>query len=353
LSGLAKPAAQLSPGDHSRLHQRCEKLRSEISALAATMATEGPSSLLVSQILVQCLQTPPGEWLFSVAGQPVLTMWGHTAADLGGGSAKGTGSRDSPEIGVTGQRDPRPASPRPYNFWWILPLAMMLAVIAAAWLLWNTVQSAAQAEVLKLQLANATQTNADLERLLDEKRKPNLRCIPDPDPPKASHPEPDPPKASRPEPDPGQSISRRTRGRVAADPLKIPDGALARNDLSFLSGLWQLGEERVQTYTAGDPSRTTTGSARAVFEFNSAGKGRKHTVERMRHGPDSETGPSLPDQSEAVSVETDGKVLTILVQRGNGRNQRMECIPQSTGEANCTILNNDGHRWEAPLRRIR
>jgi hypothetical protein len=69
-----------------------------------------------------------------------------------------------------------------------------------------------------------------------------------------------------------------TAGRKATQLLQIPPGALERGDLSFLEGVWQLGEERLQAYK-GRPDNEV-GRERLVLTFDKNGVGRTQAVER-------------------------------------------------------------------------
>lgn len=367
LQGAVQQVSGLSETERTRLLQRQERLVADIRTLADTMAGEGPSSLLVSQVLRHSVRTPPGDWLFSVGGRPVMTLWGHAApgevlADVVAAAPAASIGLQSPgaapvkaaQAAESDRQDRRWA----FNPWWLLPLLAALLLIALAWWLLRQGAGGPLAPALQAQIDTARQTNAELSRLLEERQQPSLQCTPDPvqrETPPAESPVP-PPKAAAPKapPDPDRAVSSRTEGRKALDPLRIPPGALEKGDLSFLAGLWQLGDDRVANYRSGDPSRTTTGSSRAVFEFDAQGGGKHHRVEGMRHGPGETKGPPVPDTAAPVRVQTDGKSLQIIVEspRG-GTSQRLECVPRPSGEAQCTIVNPDGHRWEAPLRRIR
>jgi hypothetical protein len=363
LSGPVVRESSLPPDERQRLQQRRDRLVGDIQALAQTMAAEGPSSLLVSQILQHSVRTPPGDWLFSVGGRPVLTLWGHAAP----GEVVPDWAAPAPILAAASAASPEPArlaasapdeGGRGINAWWLLPVLAALLVIGLALLLRGWEGGTAIPAALQAQLDTARQTNIELTRLLEEKKQPSLQCTPDPvpkDPPPAEPVAESParPPARTPKPDPDRVVSNRTQGRRATDPLKIPPGALEKGDFSFLNGLWQLDDDRVSLYRVGDPSRTVTGSNRVVLEFDASGSGSYHRVEGMRHGPGESRGAPLPDVSSPLRVQTDGKTLTILVEQSKGRTQRLQCEPQSSGQAQCTVVNPDGHRWEAPLRRIR
>jgi hypothetical protein len=347
LQGVAQRASALPEPERARLLQRHGRLVADIRTLAGTMAGEGPSSMLVSQVLHHSVRTPPGDWLFSVGGQPVMTLWGHAApgevpaeapaqpAALIASQALAAGPIRADSTREPGPQDRRPA----FNPWWLLPVLAALPLIALAWWLLRHEAESLPAPGLQAQIDTARQTNAELARLLEERQRPSLQCTPDP-------------VQRETPPDPNRAVSSRTEGRRATDPLRLPPGALEKGDLSFLAGLWQVGDDRVEVYRSSDPLRTTTGSERTVFEFDAQGGGRMHSVERMRHGPLETRGPAVPDIATPARVQTDGKSLQIIVESPLGAT-RFECVPSLSGDAECTIVNRDGHRWEAPLRRIR
>jgi hypothetical protein len=80
LEGTVRPASQLAPDELEKLQQRANRLIGDIRGLAEQMAAEGPAARLVAQMLQRSLMQPPGDWLYSVGGKPVLVMWGHAAA---------------------------------------------------------------------------------------------------------------------------------------------------------------------------------------------------------------------------------------------------------------------------------
>jgi hypothetical protein len=150
-----------------------------------------------------------------------------------------------------------------------------------------------------------------------------------------------------------------TSGRRAEQSLDIPPGALEREDLSFLKGQWQLGEDRLSIYRGGPVN--VVGSGRAVLEFNADGTGRSRMVEQRQHGKGTTEGPPLPPCSGSLKATTDGKVLTIVqgpcVREDDPSNvlggSRAECRRTPEGRTMCETVNQrDGVRWEASLRRI-
>ena len=124
--------------------------------------------------------------------------------------------------------------------------------------------------------------------------------------------------------------------------LKIPPNALEKGDLSFLEGLWQLGDGRLSEYRFRPQDVTATN--RTVMQFSRDGQGRVYAVERR----DARSGRPLPATTGNLRVYTDGKRL--IIERDNG--SRHECILRPDGQTHCYIVNSDGVRWDAPLRRL-
>jgi hypothetical protein len=162
---------------------------------------------------------------------------------------------------------------------------------------------------------------------------------PEPPPkPPVEEPPPPPPKPKPPDDTPPQ-----TEGMKPGPDLKIPPNALAKGDLSFLEGLWQLGDGRLSEYRFRPQDVTATN--RTVFAFARDGQGRVYAVERR----DARSGRPLPSVTGRLNVYTDGKRL--IIERDNG--SRHECEVRQDGQTHCYIVNSDGVRWEAPLRRLR
>ncbi len=149
-----------------------------------------------------------------------------------------------------------------------------------------------------------------------------------------------------------------TSGRKAGPALTIPPGALERGDLSFLDGDWQLGADRLTEYK--DHPGNIVGSGRNVLRFGPDGQGTASMVERRRHAGGQGSGSPFPDCSGALRARTDGKTLffeqagcEVPGRPGMGFNaSRHECARSPEGRTICYNLNDDGHRWEALLRRL-
>jgi len=84
---------------------------------------------------------------------------------------------------------------------------------------------------------------------------------------------------------------------------------------------------------------------RLVLQFSPDGQGSFHAVERR----DARTGQPLPSMSGKLRAYTDGKRL--YIERDDGTKQ--ECEVRQDGRTQCYIVNSDGLRWNAPLRRLR
>lgn len=144
-----------------------------------------------------------------------------------------------------------------------------------------------------------------------------------------------------------------------AETLQIPPGALARGDLSFLQGQWQLGADRLEEYRDGPGN--VVGSGRNVLEFGRDGTGRAHFLDRQRHGKGASSGTPYPSCDGGLKASIQGEVLVILqddciVRAGKGDGMggsRAECRRTDEGTTLCENVNTtDKHRWRAELRRI-
>jgi hypothetical protein len=80
LAGSALQLADLPEEARMRLQQRADRIVGDIRGLALQLRAEGPTAEVVAQMLDTAVQTPPGQWLYSVGGKPVLVMWGHAAS---------------------------------------------------------------------------------------------------------------------------------------------------------------------------------------------------------------------------------------------------------------------------------
>ncbi|MBX3604741.1 MAG: hypothetical protein KF788_05705 [Piscinibacter sp.] len=233
LTGPVLPAAQLPEDERTKLQQRAERFLSEIRGLAQQLRGEGPASTLVAQMLEQAARQPPGDWLYSVGGRPVMVMWGHAAAGASAppvapvAAAAAAAAPAAMPAAAAEPGAPVPPVPaaaaaaatpgRPWIRWllWALLLLLLLALLFWGWKRCSEMPVADAG--LDEQIAQAEARNKALEDELSNKRgaPPPMQCVPDPVPPAASAPEPiasapEPePPASQPPPNPREDLKRR------------------------------------------------------------------------------------------------------------------------------------------------
>ena len=303
--GSARGWHEMSPEEQSQRALDLEVIRSGLLGYVQELRAQGGSqpggAAAFASLLEQAMKVPAqGDFLYFVGEQPVIAFWGFENQN----GASVDPAALAPQLAAPAVpspapplADPPPAAPvvekrgRPW-WWWLLWLLLALLLLALlAWL-----------------LPRACTT----------------------------------PPAGRLD----------TEGRKAEKMLEIPPGALERGDLSFLEGNWQLGEERLRAYQ-GRPDNVV-GSDRLVLRFGKDGTGTNHAVERLRHGK------RVDDCSGGLKARTDGKKLyferldcNVAVQPGLGLNgSKHECLVEKDGRTMCYGINNDGVRWEAPLRRL-
>lgn len=240
LAGAVQPAAQLPDDARQRLQQRAERVLGDIRGLAQQLQGEGPSAQLVAQMLALAVQTPPGDWLYSVDGKPVLAMWGHApagsvvgaplaaAAPLAATAAPVAGAPAAAPLAAAGGTAASaaggaamaaPAARR----WWLWALAV-LALLALAWALSRCSPGTSTDPALAAQIAQAEARILALDATLAQRKAaPPQQCVPDAPLPAASAPEPPAsapePRASAPEPAASQPEPRPAdllRNRIAA-----------------------------------------------------------------------------------------------------------------------------------------
>ena len=140
-----------------------------------------------------------------------------------------------------------------------------------------------------------------------------------------------------------------TRGMQPGQDLVIPPNALKNGDLNFLDGLWQLGQNRLNTFE-GRPDNVT-GSYRSTMRFNKNGSGNIYGTERISQGK------GVEDCAGGLSARTDGTTLYIDASRCQAPSNppdglKMECKLDGAGKTVCEVVNPGGHRFTAPLRRL-
>ena len=220
LTAPAVPATTLPADERERLQQRVERMLADIRTLAAGLRSEGPAALVVAQMLDQATQQPPGDWLYSVGGKPVLVMWGHaapgtsavplaTATAAASAPAGGTG----PAIDLAGitPASITPASglvvARPgWRRWLPWGLLALLLLAALLWGLKACSETPTADPALDQALAQAEARNQALEEELARRRAaaPAMQCVAEP-PTAPTAPPPPAPAPAPPEPEPAAS----------------------------------------------------------------------------------------------------------------------------------------------------
>ena len=83
LDGPVALEDELPADARATLRERAQSLLEDIRQLAASLHSEGrPATQVVAEMLDYATRTPPGRWLYSVGGEPVLVMWGHSDGPL-------------------------------------------------------------------------------------------------------------------------------------------------------------------------------------------------------------------------------------------------------------------------------
>lgn len=306
LPGAARGWHEMDADEQASHALELELIRSELLSFVQELRRQGGGqpggAAAFASLLEQAMKVPAqGDFLYFVGDQPVIAFWGFQ--DQNGASVDPAAAVPPPAVAAPPPEPPLPvpaeASPpvvaekrKRAWWWWLLWLLLALLLLALlAWLL------------------------------------PHACTTP-----------------------PAGGLG--TEGRKAEKLLEIPPGALERGDLSFLEGTWQLGEERLRAYQ-GRPDNVV-GSDRLVLRFGTDGSGTNHAVERLRHGQ------RVADCSGGLRARTDGKklyferlVCDVPGQPGLGLNgSKHECLVEKDGRTMCYGINNDGVRWEAPLRRL-
>ena len=235
LAGEVVPAAALPADERQKIEDRVRRMLGDIRGLGAQLAGEGPAAQLVGQMVQRAAQLPPGDWLYSVGGKPVLAMWGHAdpaappppsvpvaaaaplpaAASAASASAPsaappfggpvpvaagaGAGAALASEGGGAAWRR---------RWFWLVPLLLLLALLAFGLKRCGDESSAAGDLASKIDAAEARNKALEAELARRRARQVQYECVaePLPPPPAASAPEPAPsapqPAASAPEPAP-------------------------------------------------------------------------------------------------------------------------------------------------------
>lgn len=264
LTGECRPATDLAADDREALKRLAERRLGDIAQLGREMEAESGTARQVAQMLTRVVMLPPGHWLYSLDGRPVLVMWGHAdtaaaaapieagvpgpggpaaafterpmsaldPADAGSPStrpaataaagAATAAAAAAPDLAGKLNADPATdpatvaaqatATRRRQPAWLVAVFALLLLLAAGlAWLLacgdqCRPTSQAATPDALTRDIAAADAHNADLSRALTERlaKEPSLICLPNPS---AQPAEPPPPAAqaqapSPPEPEP-------------------------------------------------------------------------------------------------------------------------------------------------------
>ena len=232
LVGLVTAAAQLPEDERAKLQQRAERFLSEIRGLAQQLRGEGPASAVVAQMLEQVVGQPPGEWLYSVGGRPVLVLWGHAAAGTPVAPAFAVpvaAAAAAAAAPAAAAPIPPSTAPRTGKPWW---LWILLALVLLYLLFFGLKRCSATPPVadaaLDEQLAQAEARNKALEDELAAKRgaRPQMQCVPDPappsEPPAATPPEPTPKEPAAPPPPPARAEVPKPQPAPASPAAEAP-----------------------------------------------------------------------------------------------------------------------------------
>jgi hypothetical protein len=337
--GIARGWHEMTPEEQAQRALDLEVIRSGLMSYAQELRQQGGAepggAHAFASLLEQALRVPAqGDFLYFVDDQPVLAFWGFEAQSGGSVDAAAVapqyGARTAPaELGPTAAVAAA-AVTRKRPWWWWLLWALLALLLLAGLLLW---------------LRGCTPEIVPVEEVkppVEEVKPPVEKVKPPVEEVKPPVEEVKPP-VEKPKPPVEKRETPRTKALKPGQELQIPRGALEKGDLSFLEGLWQLGEGRLNEYR-GRPDNVVA-TNRTIFEFGPEGTGRELEVERR----DARTGGDLPSKSARVRVHTDGKRLYIDKEGG----VRYQCEVDRTGKTHCYIVNPDGVRWDAPLRRLK
>jgi hypothetical protein len=355
--GTARGWHEMNQEEQAQRALELEVVRSGLTSYAQELRAQGSSqpggSQAFASLLEQALKVPAqGDFLYFIGDQPVIAFWGFETQ--GGGSVEPTAL--APQYPLT---PPPPAivemeraaavAKRKRPWWWWLLWALLALLLLLAVLLGLRACTPPPVAPVEDRKAPVEEVKPPVE----EVKPPVEEVKPSAEPPKPPVEEVKPPVEEvkppvedpkpKPKPPADKSGPPQTKGLKPGQDLQIPRGALEKGDLSFLEGLWQLGEGRLNEYKFRPEDIFATN--RTVFQFRRDGKGQVYAVERR----DARTGRPLPSMEGRLRVYTDGKRL--FIERDNG--SRHECEVKRDGRTQCSIVNSDGVRWDAPLRRLR
>ncbi|MES2687301.1 MAG: hypothetical protein V4706_10795 [Pseudomonadota bacterium] len=318
--GVQHQLEDMDEAARARALASTERIHSALRDTIDRLRAEGGNSIggasAYASLLEQALKVPrEGKHLHYVGEQPVLSFWGFETQQ---GQSLDPVSRPTESsaagLAATPLAADNNAGRKKRAWWW--------------WLLWPLL-------LILLLLLLAV----------------GLRACADPSPPAPLPPIPtqEPAPAPPQPPPPPEPKAPDTRGLKAGRDLTIPADALKNGDLSFMEGLWQLGEGRLVTYD-GKPDNVT-GSFRRTLRFNKDGSGENYGTERKAFEK------PIEDCAGGLQARTDGTTVFIDVRKcsaasGTLNGSKLECRANRSGKTICEVLNDDGHRYRVPLRRL-
>lgn len=313
LPGQARAWNQIPPGEQHELRPILDEVDEELTGFVRDLRTKSGSQPggagAYASLLEQAMKVPThGDVLFFVGKQPVIAFYGFET--LGSGSVDVAAvPAASPAVNSVHVPEANLRLERPWWWWLLLLFALLVLILVLA----TGMRACMNMEAPALVTATKTDSLANREPLVN----------------------PAPPN---------------TRDLLPRGELNIPPGALQKGDLSFLQGLWHLGDGPLDAYD-GSP-KNVVGKDRLTMQFGRSGEGHRYGTERVRRGK------QVADCVGEARATTDGFKLNITLGRCNSPSgpsmseTRMECLNEGARETVCYVLNNDGHRWKAPMRRL-
>ena len=351
LAGEARSWESLSPEEQSLLAGHKEDVRSRLLQYASELRTQGGGqpggASAYASLLEQAMKVPAqGNFLYFVGEQPMIAFWGFETQTGGSVDAAVTSAPVVETMAMPATPPLEEKKKRPWWWWllWLLLLLLLLLAVLAGMRACSPTPPAVTPTSLPPIPAPPPPPPPPVIEPPAPVPEPAVSAPPPPPPPK--------PKPAAPPKPPEPPKPPDTRGLQPQAGLKILPNALKRGDLSFLEGLWQLGDQSLNAYQ-GSPNNVI-GKDRLTMQFGKKGTGTNFGTERIRRGQ------SVPDCTGTATARTDGTKL--YIERGlcstpgndssvNGN--KMECEVEASGETVCYVVNTDGHRWKAPLRRLK
>ena len=351
--GAARGWHEMNQDEQAQRALELEVVRSGLTSYAQELRTQGSSqpggSQAFASLLEQALKVPAqGDFLYFVGDQPVIAFWGFETQS--GASVEPTSvvpkyPLTPPPPAIVEMERAAAVAERKRPWWWWL-LWALLALLLLLGVLLALRACAPPLAPIEDRKAPVEEVKPPVEEVKPPPAPPVEEVKPPPEPPLPPVEEVKPP-LEEPKPKPKPKVDKagapETKGLKPGQGLEIPRGALEKGDLSFLEGVWQLGDGRLNEYKFRPDDVVATN--RTVFKFLRDGRGQVYAVERR----DARTGQPLPSMEGRLRVYTDGKRL--YIERDNG--SRHECEVRPGGRTQCSVVNSDGVRWNAPLRRLR